>query len=331
MLNIKRYATLGPACTDRNTLERMFQEGLTGLRCNLSHRRLKDLTEELSLVRSAARAAGVEPELLIDLAGPELRIGELPTDRPLREGELVSFGEGGIPCGEEIRSHLIKGQQVLLDDGKISLQVEEDGGKKARVLRGGVLKSRKSLALPGVEILLPVLSEEDKEDLAAAPGLKITGVMQPFVRSGRDLAEVRRFLRSVGGEGLSLFAKIEDREGVRNLREIASGCDTVVIARGDLGNTYPLWELPLVQEEIACVCRELGRPFLVVTEMLASMEQKPTPTRAEMSDVFLAVRQGAAAVMVTGETAAGKYPVEVVRYLSLAVSAAAREALYCAR
>ena len=159
-------------------------------------------------------------------------------------------------------------------------------------------------------------------EFAAACG--VTGVMQPFVRSRRDLETVRRALDENGGANIRLFAKIENQTGLERLPEFLETADEIVIARGDLGNAMPLWELPAAQKRIEAQCRKAGKPFMVVTQMLASMEQNPVPTRAEVSDIFNAVVDGAAAVMVTGETAVGKWPVEVIRYLSNTVQAAER-------
>jgi pyruvate kinase len=156
----------------------------------------------------------------------------------------------------------------------------------------------------------------DRENIALAPACGVTGLMQPFVRDRADLETVRAALDAAGGREIRLFAKIENREGVENLGTLIPACDEIVIARGDLGNAMPLWELPAAQKRIAAQCLAAGRPFMVVTQMLASMEQNPVPTRAEVSDIFNAVLDGAASVMVTGETAAGKWPVETIRYLT---------------
>ncbi|MDD5833211.1 MAG: pyruvate kinase, partial [Clostridiales bacterium] len=154
--------------------------------------------------------------------------------------------------------------------------------------------------------------------------LGVTGIMQPFVRSREDLEAVRAELKRAGADRLRLFAKIENQEGIARLGELLPVCDEIVIARGDLGNSMPLWELPGIQKHISYMCRAAGRDFMVVTQMLYSMEHSPVPTRAEVSDIFNAVLDGAASVMVTGETASGEYPVEVIRYLTNTV----REAVY---
>lgn len=222
--------------------------------------------------------------------------------------------------------YLIPGQEILLDDGKIHLKVVENpenrkmgsGGKRryfAKVLWGGLLKSRKSAAFPGAKINSPTLTKADLENIRLAKEMGVTGVMQPFVRGREDLECVKNALQEAGAEDVKLFAKIENLDGVRKLEELIPEADEIVIARGDLGNAVHLWDLPSVQREISQKCLVTGKPFMVVTQMLASMERNPVPTRAEVNDIFHAVLDGASSVMVTGETAAGDYPVEVIRYL----------------
>ena len=222
--------------------------------------------------------------------------------------------------------YLIPGQEILLDDGKIHLKVVENpenrkmgSGEKrryfAKVLWGGLLKSRKSAAFPGAKINSPTLTKADLENIRLAKEMGVTGVMQPFVRGQEDLECVKNALKEAGAEDVKLFAKIENLDGVRKLEELLPGADEIVIARGDLGNAVHLWDLPSVQREISQKCLVTGKPFMVVTQMLASMERNPVPTRAEVNDIFHAVLDGASSVMVTGETAAGDYPVEVIRYL----------------
>ena len=308
------YGTLGPSCSDADTLTKMTQEGMTGLRLNLSHTTLREAEPLLAAVHEAERRSGKRLELLLDMQGPELRIGRLAQPMMLTEGERVRLGEGGIPLPEEVLRAVEKGQILLLDDGKLRLRAESAG--TAAVEIGGTLRSRKSVALPGKEISLPAMTAQDRENLMLAPSCGVTAVMQPFVRSAEDLRDVRAEIDACGGSGIRLFAKIENRRGLDALPTLLPHADEIVIARGDLGNAVPLWELPVVQKRIAALCREHGVPFMVVTQMLASMEHSPVPTRAEVSDICNAVLDGASSVMVTGETAAGEYPVEVIRFLA---------------
>ena len=316
------FGTLGPACADADTLEQMIRRGMTGVRLNLSHVTLVESAAWVEALHEAALRCGAEVKLLIDLQGPELRIDALKAPIELCEGETVAFGPDGIPVAPAIRAALKPEQTVLLDDGRLLLRMRADG--RADVLRGGTLHSRKSIALPGVALSLPALTEADLSNLAEAKRYAVTGVMQPFVRSREDLVEVRAALRAADAEDLQLYAKIENLAGLEQLSEIAPEADEIVIARGDLGNAVPLWDLPGVQKRIASACRAAYRPFMVVTQMLASMEHSPVPTRAEVSDVFNAVLDGATSVMVTGETAVGEYPVETIMYLTETVQAAER-------
>ncbi len=366
------YGTIGPACAREEILTELFCLGMTGIRLNLSHTGLEECREWTDRIKAAAKGAGRQAKLLIDLQGPELRIGGLQQPLELAEGQMAVFvgdGKGGgtapvphpelahgaagggdlaaahlpesahgdigeekiaeVPLPEAVLLALKEGQEVLLDDGKLLLKAVGAGkagmpGKSVwcRVLRGGTIKPRKSIALPGVKLKLPVLTDSDRENIRCARSHGVTGVMLPFVRSAEDLKELRRELQEAGAGELEVFAKIENMEGASHLEELLPFADQIVIARGDLGNSMPLWELPVVQAEIARACRLAGKPFLVVTQMLASMEEHPFPTRAEVSDIFRAVSEGAASVMVTGETAVGKYPAETIRFLANTVKAA---------
>ena len=312
------YGTLGPGCADADTLERMLRLGMTGVRLNLSHTALRAASPLLRALRTAADRCGVQPKLVIDMQGPELRVGALDGPVTLPEGGTVVLGGAGIPVPDLVLPALTAGQQVLLDDGKLLLEVTEPapgGGARAAVLRGGVLQSRKSIALPGADIRPPAVTETDRANLRDATALGVTAVMQPFVRDREDLMDLRRAMEQAGWGGLRLLAKIENLDGVERLGELLPAADEIVIARGDLGNAAPLWELPALQKRIAAACRAAGKPFMVVTQMLSSMEHSPVPTRAEVSDVFNAVLDGAASLMVTGETAMGQYSAEVIRYL----------------
>lgn len=305
---VEIYATLGPACASTETLCEMFDQGMTAVRLNLSHGNLPESEPFLEQLREAALCCGKQPGLVIDLQGPELRIGALKKPLTLRTGERVSLDF--IPAS--IRERILPGQEILLDDGKLLLRAVES--ERAEVLRGGVLRSQKSIALPGLAIRMPALTEADRQNIALAARYGVTGVMLPFVRGREDLEELREALLAHDGEEIRILAKIENLEGVEKLPEILPAADEIVIARGDLGNAVPLWELPRVQKHIAALCREQRKPFMVVTQMLASMEHNPVPTRAEVNDVFNAVLDGAASVMLTGETAVGQYPVEAVTY-----------------
>lgn len=324
---MKIYGTLGPACGDEAVLKQMFEHGMTGIRLNLSHTTLHDASGSIEKMHRAAAAAGVKAELLIDMQGPELRIGPLEEPILLQEGERVVLSNGReaqIQIPARSIPMIRPEQEILLDDGKILCRVTETGeaGIRAVVLRGGTLVGRKSIAFPGLAVPMPAMTELDRVNIRCAQKYGVTGVMQPFVRSPQDLKDVRNELAQAGAQGVRLFAKIENTAGIEQVDALIPWADEIVIARGDLGNAVRLWELPAVQKRIAAACRAAGRDFMVVTQMLASMEHRAVPTRAEVSDIFNAVLDGATSVMVTGETAAGEYPAEVIRYLVNTVRAA---------
>ncbi|MBR0378796.1 MAG: pyruvate kinase [Lachnospiraceae bacterium] len=331
MRHVDIYGTIGPMCSDVETLAAMFDAGMTGIRLNLSHVTLKESENLISNLHKAAEMSGVKAQLLIDLQGPELRIGRMNAPLDLREGDVLGFMEQGDPDArksqalrkivtvpKEVLLALSAGREALLDDGKILARVLENTGHtaKATILRGGVLTGRKSIAIPGTKIDIPTMTQADIRNIEVAREYGVTAVMQPFVRNREDLITVRKALRKSGNESIALFAKIENMDGVRQIDELIAESDHIVIARGDLGNAVKLWELPGVQKYIAAKCRAAARDFMVVTQMLSSMETHPVPTRAEVSDIFNAVLDGASSVMVTGETAVGRYPVLTISYLA---------------
>ena len=352
------FGTLGPSCDDEEILYQMFKEGMTGIRINLSHVSLISCSDSLVRVKNAAKRCDIEPKILIDMQGPELRIGKVSGETKVTEGYVVllydkdAYGKINTSCkdnsqvGEYVGSHISKagiedttgkieldsaifcyikrGQEILLDDGKILLDVESVDGcsARAKVIRGGILREKKSIALVGESIEMPALTDEDKRNIRSAYSYGVTGVMQPFVRSAQDLVSLRKELDENNGSNIKIYAKIENMAGVENLSSFFSYADEIIIARGDLGNAMPLWELPGVQKEISQICNEHRMPFMVVTQMLSSMEHSKVPTRAEVSDIYNAVTDGAASVMVTGETAVGENPVDVIMYLRRTAEAA---------
>ncbi len=313
------YGTLGPACADMSILKRMFRQGMNGIRLNLSHKNLESSKEWVTnYIKAATQEGIIKPELLIDLQGPELRIGRMQLDLEWQDRQEIYLDV--IPVPEVILPYLVEGQQILIDDGKILLEVIDRRGDlaediKCKVIRGGKVVQRKSIALPGLSIPVPTLTDADKENLRVAKEYGVTGVMLPFVRNKKDLMNLRAELDKNGASDIRIFAKIENLEGVEILSELLEVADEIVIARGDLGNAVDLWKLPVLQKEIARHCRAVKKPFMVVTQMLASMETRAVPTRAEVSDIFNAVMDGAQSVMLTGETAVGRYPVEAMSYL----------------
>lgn len=313
------YATLGSPCARRDVMDQLFQAGMTGIRVNLSHTSLSKCAPLLDEVYwPAARQAGRETaHLILDLQGPELRVGELPRPVQLREGDEILLGDGGIPVPQSILLSARPGQQLSIDDGALLLEVRRSAPSVllCRVARGGPLLSRKSLSLLGTEVDTPTLTPDDLDNLKQAGQLGVTHILQPFVRSRRDIEILRRTLDELGLDQVRIMAKIENRQGLDHLDEIMEAANQICIARGDLGNSIPLWKLPAIQKDIAARCRERKKPFCLVTQLLWSMEQRPVPTRAEVCDIYNGVLDGASSLMLTGETAAGKWPVQALRYL----------------
>ena len=316
---VQIYGTIGPACSSCEIMQAMFREGMTGMRLNLSHTSLLESHETIQAFQKSADSCQVKPQLLIDMQGPELRIGRLTSKLEIHKGDTVE-----VPMQEAVMTFLKEGNHVLIDDGKFRAEVMEMHDDNASLLfhNDGILESRKSIKIEGREVQGPALTLHDRENIDHAREYGVTAIMEPFVNNAETLKEIRHVLHEKQLDQIQIYAKIENREGVKNLSEIIPQADMIVIARGDLGNDIPLWKLPAVQKDIEQACLSAHKPFMVVTQMLTSMIHNPFPTRAEVSDIFNAVNDGADAVMVTNETAVGKYPVETIRYLSLTAAEA---------
>lgn len=315
---MRYFGTLGPNSHAVKTLTELFRAGMTGMRLNLSHGHLADHQDWIdSLVKAANKTRRTRYELLVDLNGPELRIGEVDGQVLLSPGQKIIIGKGGLAVPQEVFQVLKGADYVLMDDGRLRLLCVEVTEERAclEVQRGGYLSSHKSMAIEGKSVDLPTLNAKDIANIEVMKKYPVTGVMLPFVRGQADLYTLRQTLEHYDLKHVRIFAKIENMQGVRALPDLIDACDEVVIARGDLGNVMPVWELPAVQKEIAALCRQKQKPFMVVTQLLDSMIDHPTPTRAEISDIFNAVLDGADSLMVTGETAVGRYPDLVMRYL----------------
>ena len=329
------YATLGPSCESKEILISMLHEGLNGMRLNLSHASIAESRKLIEMYADSCRCLSLPFELMIDLHGPEQRTGSMKNislsqnSSVILRPESLFMQDSSIPVSSEFLAALETNDHVLISDGIIELQIEQKlppvphivkGSSKefssfsCRVLRGGIAASNQSIKIIGKEVLGPLLTEKDFINLDMAAEMGVTSVMQPFVQCGQDIVSLRSALESRKLH-VKIFAKIESLSGVQNLASIIDTADVVVIARGDLGNAVPLWELPAIQKQIASQCRSSGKPFMVVTQMLHSMLHAPVPTRAEVLDIFNAVLDGASYLMVTGETTVGEYPAQVIHYL----------------
>lgn len=308
---MRYYATLGGSCKDTAVIGGVLRAGVDCFRLNLSHGSLREKADWIDALRRAERETGRAAGLMIDLRGPEIRTGRNAPDRLLDAGETVEAASLGLL--PEVYDALAPGQELRIDDGGAVLVLERGG--VCRAVRAGRIAPRKSVALPGLAPELPMLTAEDAADLADGPGFGVTAVMQPFVRSREALDTVRQAMERAGLGQALLYAKIEDETGLESLPRWIDGCDVVTAARGDLGANLGLEHVPAAQKRVAEVCRRAGKPLLVVTELLGSMAERPVPSRAEVSDICNAVWDGAEHLMLTNETAAGRYPVEAAEWL----------------
>lgn len=322
----KIVATIGPACSPKEVLKEMILNGLNVARLNFSHGKHEIHEEAISTIRSLDSELKSHTAILADLSGPKLRVGELEepfvslvngeqiiltSDHVMGTSKRVSVSYEGL--SNDVRA----GETILLDDGKLRVKVEHTEGNDVfcTVTQGGALKPRKGVNLPDTKVSLPCLTEKDKEDLAFALKHNVSWVALSFVRHADDIRELRSIIQSHNKDA-RIIAKIEKPEAVANIDEIINESDGIMVARGDLGVEIPLQNVPLVQKEIVRKCQKAGKPVIIATQMMESMIDNLTPSRAEVNDVANAVMDGADAVMLSGETSVGKFPVEVIQTMS---------------
>ncbi|MDR1874057.1 MAG: pyruvate kinase [Synergistaceae bacterium] len=332
---VKIVCTIGPASDNYAILRSMAEAGMNVARFNFSHGDYEGHGQKLDLIRRIERDLGVPIPALLDTKGPEIRTGDMENGAILlKGGDTVVLTTS--PClGTPGRVHInyprlagevVKGQEICIDDGTLQLEVQNVGENdvECRVIVGGTLKNTKGVNIPGADISMPALSEKDKEDIAWGVQRGMEYLAVSFVKTRNDILEVRKLLKSLGGN-MRIIAKIETRQAVQNLEEILGVVDGMMIARGDLGVEIPTEDVPLAQKRIIEMCRSQGRVVIVATQMLDSMIHNPRPTRAEASDVANAVLDGTDAVMLSGETASGAYPVESVATMRRIVDRAEKE------
>ena len=315
-------ATLGPASQDRETILAMVEAGANAFRLNFSHGAQKDHAERVEIIRSIAEETGQPITILADLQGPKLRIGEVEDGIVLNKGEPFTFqldpvkGNRDRVClpHPEIFEAILPGHRMLVNDGKLQFKVTgvDDGLIHTEVKVGGALTDRKGVNVPDVSLNISPLTEKDRSDLDYALSLGVDWVALSFVQRVTDLVEARSLIK----DRAALMAKIEKPQALEILSDLISAADGVMIARGDLGVELPPERVPGAQKDITRICRRVGKPVVVATQMLESMIDNPTPTRAEASDVATAVLDGVDCVMLSAETAAGNYPVEAVEIMS---------------
>lgn len=327
MRKTKIVCTLGPACSDEATITAMCKAGMNVARLNFSHNTHEDHKKRIDLVKKVREKLGLPIALMLDTKGPEYRIKTFKNGKiTLKEGEDFTFTADEIEGDEKkvsinykgLAADLQKGDKILLNNGLLCFEVVNTTNTdvNCKVVIGGELSDRKSMSFPNKTLKQKYLSEQDKEDIAFGIKEGIDFIACSFVSCKQDLLDVKNFLAEIGAKETELIAKIENRSGVDNIEEISEECAGIMVARGDMGVEIPFEELPAIQKQIITKCRMLGKRVITATEMLESMISNARPTRAEISDVANAVYDGTSAIMLSGETAAGKYPVLAVETMA---------------
>lgn len=322
MRKTKIVSTIGPASEKAEILESMINAGMNVARLNFSHGTHAEHLERIKNIRSAAEKAGKRVALMLDTKGPEIRIGPIfPEKIQLEKGQSFTLTAEEITGDQHKASVSHKGlaadvgvgDEILIDDGLIELEVVSTTGKEVNciVLNTGEISGRKGINVPGVHVNLPAITDKDVEDILFGVTHGVDFIAASFIRTASDVLEIRRLLEEYGSD-MHIIAKIENQQGYNNIDEIMQVVDGIMVARGDLGVEIPSEEVPLVQKQLIKKCNEQAKPVITATQMLDSMIRNPRPTRAEASDVANAIFDGTDAVMLSGETASGSYPVESV-------------------
>ncbi|MEY4520965.1 MAG: pyruvate kinase [Bacteroidota bacterium] len=327
MKKTKIVATLGPASSDKDTLRQMFQAGLNVCRLNFSHGSHEDHAAVVKTIRELNEETGLNVAILADLQGPKIRTNEMENNGvELVNGSVVTIGiEKVLGTAqrfsinyEKLPQDVQAGERILLDDGKLALEVVATDGKKeftAKVIHGGILSSKKGVNFPNTRISMPSLTPKDLEDLDFALSQDVDWIGLSFVRSARDIIELKHIIATKNAKA-KVIAKIEKPEAIDDIDEIIRESDGLMVARGDLGVEVPFQKVPLIQKMLITKCITQAKPIIVATQMMETMINNITPTRAEVNDVANAVLDGADAVMLSGETSVGKFPIEVIKTIA---------------
>ena len=327
MRKTKIVCTIGPACNNEETLTKMCLAGMNVARLNFSHGNYEEHKKNIDLIKKVREKLGLPIAIMLDTKGPEYRIKTFKNGSvTLCDGDSFTFTSEDVE-GDEHRvsvnykglpNEMNKGDRILLNNGLVIFEVESVEGTEinCRVVVGGELSNRKSMSFPNKVLKQIYLSDYDKNDMLFGIENGVDFIACSFVSVRQDLIDVNNFLRANGGEGIDIIAKIENRSGVDNIRDICEECEGIMIGRGDMGVEIPFEELPGIQKHLITTCRLLGKRVITATEMLESMIHNPRPTRAEISDVANAVYDGTSAIMLSGETAAGKYPVLTIETMA---------------
>ena len=324
----KIVATLGPATSTKEVLKGMMDEGANVFRINFSHADYDDVKKRIKMIRELNDEFGYNVAILGDLQGPKLRVGVMKEEVEVNPGDEIIFETGERFEGTKERVYMTydrfpqdakPGERILLDDGKLIFEVVSTDKKtqvKAKVIQGGPLKSKKGVNLPNTNISQPALTEKDIEDAIFAIKQDVDWIALSFVRHAEDLMELRDLIKEHSSHKIPIIAKIEKPEAVENIDKIVTQCDGIMVARGDLGVEVPAEEVPLIQKQLVLRAKRARIPVIIATQMMETMISSLTPTRAEVNDVANSVMDGADAVMLSGETSVGSYPVEVIKQMS---------------
>ncbi len=327
MNKTKIIATVGPSCNDKETLQGMVDAGVGTFRINMSHGDIDSKKQLFKLVKTVKHPEGGHPAILADLCGPKIRIVDISDNFIIKDGDTVTIsnkeGLGDIFVTSSISlSEITTGLKILINDGRVQLEVDkviDNHSLFCKTLIGGEIQKGKGVNFPGASIGVPPLTDQDKEDLKLALNEGSDWIALSFVRNSSDIGEVHNIMDSLNIH-LPVMAKIEKWEALDDLTNIADAFDGLMVARGDLGVEIPSGKVPAAQKEIISLARENGKPVVIATQLLESMIDSHTPTRAEVSDISNSVFDGVDCLMVTGETAMGKYPVEVISTLNQVIS-----------
>ncbi len=322
----KIVATLGPACNKKETMKEMVLAGVNVFRINFSHADYEDVKRNIKSIRELNKELGFHVAILADLQGPKLRVGVMEKKVKLEKGarftfttkECIGTSEKAYMTYQEFPTDVKVGETILVDDGKLLFEVLDTNGVDTvttKVLRGGKLKSKKGVNLPNTAISQPALTEKDKKDAAFAIEQEVDWMALSFVRTAKDVTQLREFIDKRTDYKIPIIAKIEKPEALENIESILLVCDAIMVARGDLGVEIPMHKVPLIQKELVNKAKSLHKPVIIATQMMETMISNQVPTRAEVNDVANSIMDGTDAVMLSGETSVGEFPIQVIKIM----------------
>ena len=322
----KIVATLGPACGTKDIIENMMKSGVNVFRINFSHADYDDVEEKIRIIRDLNNRLNIHVAILADLQGPKLRVGEMADDIILTVGDTFTFttkkclgtDQKAFMTYKKFPKDVEAGEHILVDDGKLLFEVVDTDKAQnvvTKVLRGGELKSKKGVNLPNTNISQPALTKKDIRDALFAIEMKVDWIALSFVRTPEDLIQLQELIKEKSTYKIPIIAKIEKPEAVANIDRLTPHCDALMVARGDLGVEVPMEEVPLIQKRLVLKAKKAHIPVIIATQMMETMITNQVPTRAEVNDVANSIMDGADAVMLSGETSVGEYPMEVIQQM----------------